>query len=110
MRAFVFCSQLARIADSKDHVFPVNDGFQALQGIIHSVSTTFPLRLTVGYPPPSCCKHLSAVCLSSASALLLARTEGPLYLSFCQFSLSPATKASLFLHSVPILPYIGKLE
>nr|3N2N_A Chain A, Anthrax toxin receptor 1 [Homo sapiens]3N2N_B Chain B, Anthrax toxin receptor 1 [Homo sapiens]3N2N_C Chain C, Anthrax toxin receptor 1 [Homo sapiens]3N2N_D Chain D, Anthrax toxin receptor 1 [Homo sapiens]3N2N_E Chain E, Anthrax toxin receptor 1 [Homo sapiens]3N2N_F Chain F, Anthrax toxin receptor 1 [Homo sapiens]6ADL_R Chain R, Anthrax toxin receptor 1 [Homo sapiens]6ADM_R Chain R, Anthrax toxin receptor 1 [Homo sapiens]6ADR_R Chain R, Anthrax toxin receptor 1 [Homo sapiens] len=30
-------TQLARIADSKDHVFPVNDGFQALQGIIHSI-------------------------------------------------------------------------
>lgn len=30
--------QLARIADSKDHVFPVNDGFEALQGIIDSVS------------------------------------------------------------------------
>lgn len=42
--AIVYCvgvkdfneTQLARIADSKDHVFPVNDGFQALQGIIHS--------------------------------------------------------------------------
>ncbi|KAK7808207.1 hypothetical protein U0070_016932, partial [Myodes glareolus] len=47
--AIVYCvgvkdfneTQLARIADSKDHVFPVNDGFQALQGIIHSVSTGF---------------------------------------------------------------------
>lgn len=44
--AIVYCvgvkdfneTQLARIADSKDHVFPVNDGFQALQGIIHSIS------------------------------------------------------------------------
>ncbi|ETE64612.1 hypothetical protein L345_09619, partial [Ophiophagus hannah] len=30
-------TQLARIADSKDHVFPVNDGFEALQGIIDSL-------------------------------------------------------------------------
>ncbi|KAG8141172.1 hypothetical protein E2320_006829 [Naja naja] len=30
-------TQLARIADSKDHVFPVNDGFEALQGIIDSI-------------------------------------------------------------------------
>ncbi|OWK10256.1 hypothetical protein Celaphus_00005448, partial [Cervus elaphus hippelaphus] len=45
--AIVYCvgvkdfneTQLARIADSKDHVFPVNDGFQALQGIIHSWKT-----------------------------------------------------------------------
>lgn len=51
--AIVYCvgvkdfneTQLARIADSKDHVFPVNDGFQALQGIIHSVSRAPPLSL-----------------------------------------------------------------
>lgn len=30
--------QLAKIADSKDHVFPVNGGFEALQGVIDSVS------------------------------------------------------------------------
>lgn len=30
-------SQLSTIADSKDHVFPVNDGFEALQGVIDSV-------------------------------------------------------------------------
>ncbi|KAG9353974.1 hypothetical protein JZ751_012098 [Albula glossodonta] len=35
-------TQLATIADSKDHVFPVNDGFEALQGIIDSeVSQAF---------------------------------------------------------------------
>lgn len=32
-----FLLQLANIADSKDHVFPVNDGFEALQGVIDSV-------------------------------------------------------------------------
>ena len=41
----LLCPQLARIADSKDHVFPVNDGFQALQGVIHSVSRALPLRM-----------------------------------------------------------------
>ena len=45
----LLCSQLARIADSKDHVFPVNDGFQALQGIIHSVSRALPLKLDIGH-------------------------------------------------------------
>uniref|UniRef100_A0AAY4AQG4 Anthrax toxin receptor 1 n=1 Tax=Denticeps clupeoides TaxID=299321 RepID=A0AAY4AQG4_9TELE len=30
-------TQLATIADSKDHVFPVNNGFQALQGVIDSI-------------------------------------------------------------------------
>ncbi|KAM6232083.1 anthrax toxin receptor 1 isoform 1-T1 [Spheniscus humboldti] len=33
-------TQLARIADSKDHVFPVNDGFEALQGIIDSAASS----------------------------------------------------------------------
>lgn len=33
----LFLPQLAKIADSKDHVFPVNDGFEALQGVIDSV-------------------------------------------------------------------------
>ncbi|CAM2108595.1 unnamed protein product [Caretta caretta] len=33
-------TQLARIADSKDHVFPVNDGFEALRGIIDSFYLT----------------------------------------------------------------------
>lgn len=32
--------QLSTIADSKDHVFPVNDGFNALQGVIDSVGET----------------------------------------------------------------------
>ncbi|XP_035989443.1 anthrax toxin receptor 2-like [Fundulus heteroclitus] len=30
--------QLAKIADSKDNVFPVKDGFHALKGIVNSVS------------------------------------------------------------------------
>uniref|UniRef100_A0AAQ4S6W6 ANTXR cell adhesion molecule 1 n=1 Tax=Gasterosteus aculeatus aculeatus TaxID=481459 RepID=A0AAQ4S6W6_GASAC len=30
-------TQLSTIADSKDHVFPVNDGFDALQGVIDSI-------------------------------------------------------------------------
>lgn len=30
--------QLADIADTKDQVFPVKDGFHALKGIVNSVS------------------------------------------------------------------------
>lgn len=37
----LFPLQLAKIADSKDHVFPVNDGFEALQGVIDSVRISF---------------------------------------------------------------------
>ena len=31
--------QLAEVADTKDQVFPVKDGFHALRGIVNSVST-----------------------------------------------------------------------
>lgn len=37
MTIFVILFQLAKIADSKDHVFPVNGGFEALQTVIDSV-------------------------------------------------------------------------
>lgn len=37
MTIFLFSLQLAKIADSKDHVFPVNGGFEALQSVIDSV-------------------------------------------------------------------------
>ena len=39
--------QLANIADSKDHVFPVNDGFEALQDVIDSVSTSDSLSASL---------------------------------------------------------------
>lgn len=42
LKAFIFFLKLERIADSKDQVFPVKGGFQALKGIINSVS--MPLR------------------------------------------------------------------
>ncbi|CAG5918857.1 unnamed protein product [Menidia menidia] len=36
--------QLAEIADTKDHVFPVKDGFHALKGIVDSVRTRTPSK------------------------------------------------------------------
>lgn len=36
---FEFSPKLERIADTKEQVFPVTGGFQALKGIINSVST-----------------------------------------------------------------------
>lgn len=41
--------QLSTIADSKDHVFPVHDGFEALQSVIDSVRrnvSLIPLKAT----------------------------------------------------------------
>lgn len=46
---FLIWSQLATIADSKDHVFPVNDGFEALQGVIDSVSGWNKIKLRHSY-------------------------------------------------------------
>lgn len=46
---FLIRSQLATIADSKDHVFPVNDGFEALQGVIDSVSEWNKIKLSYSY-------------------------------------------------------------
>lgn len=37
-QVFLFFLKLERIADSKEQVFPVKGGFQALKGIINSVS------------------------------------------------------------------------
>ena len=45
----LFPLQLAKIADSKDHVFPVNDGFEALQGIIDSVSSAHSSANSTSY-------------------------------------------------------------
>uniref|UniRef100_A0A4X1W9V8 Anthrax toxin receptor 1 n=1 Tax=Sus scrofa TaxID=9823 RepID=A0A4X1W9V8_PIG len=46
--------ELARIADSKDHVFPVNDGFQALQGIIHSILKKSCIEILAAEPSTIC--------------------------------------------------------
>uniref|UniRef100_A0A3Q4MXM3 VWFA domain-containing protein n=1 Tax=Neolamprologus brichardi TaxID=32507 RepID=A0A3Q4MXM3_NEOBR len=56
---------LAEIADTKDHVFPVKDGFHALKGIINSVSLPdVSFFCTFKIPPPSS----SAVCLHSTES------------------------------------------
>ncbi|XP_062816923.1 anthrax toxin receptor 1 isoform X2 [Anolis carolinensis] len=47
-------TQLARIADSKDHVFPVNDGFEALQGIIDSILKKSCIEILAAEPSRIC--------------------------------------------------------
>ncbi|XP_009945062.1 PREDICTED: anthrax toxin receptor 1-like, partial [Leptosomus discolor] len=47
-------TQLARIADSKDHVFPVNDGFEALQGIIDSILKKSCIEILAAEPSSIC--------------------------------------------------------
>ncbi|NXE69379.1 ANTR1 protein, partial [Calcarius ornatus] len=47
-------TQLARIADSRDHVFPVNDGFEALQGIIDSILKKSCIEILAAEPSSIC--------------------------------------------------------
>uniref|UniRef100_A0A4W3HWS2 ANTXR cell adhesion molecule 1 n=1 Tax=Callorhinchus milii TaxID=7868 RepID=A0A4W3HWS2_CALMI len=47
-------TQLARIADSKDHVFPVNDGFEALQDIIDSILKKSCIEILAAEPSSIC--------------------------------------------------------
>ncbi|CAM4714009.1 unnamed protein product [Leuciscus chuanchicus] len=47
-------TQLAKIADSKDHVFPVNDGFEALQGIIDSILKKSCIEILAAEPSSIC--------------------------------------------------------
>ncbi|XP_030593971.1 anthrax toxin receptor 1 isoform X2 [Archocentrus centrarchus] len=47
-------TQLANIADSKDHVFPVNDGFEALQGVIDSILRKSCIEILAAEPSSIC--------------------------------------------------------
>ncbi|XP_035247215.1 anthrax toxin receptor 1-like [Anguilla anguilla] len=63
--AIVYCvgvkdfneTQLATIADSKDHVFPVNDGFEALQGIIGSILKRSCIEILAVEPSSICARE-----------------------------------------------------
>ncbi|XP_076846382.1 anthrax toxin receptor 1 [Brachyhypopomus gauderio] len=60
--ASVFCvgvkdfneTQLAKIADSKDHVFPVNDGFEALHSVIDSILRRSCIEILAAEPSSIC--------------------------------------------------------
>lgn len=58
---FCVLYQLVDIADTKDQVFPVKDGFHALKGIINSVS-------------PLCCCLYECVCVFVFEILLITFT------------------------------------
>uniref|UniRef100_A0A3B1IJS6 Anthrax toxin receptor 1 n=1 Tax=Astyanax mexicanus TaxID=7994 RepID=A0A3B1IJS6_ASTMX len=47
-------TQLATIADSKEHVFPVNDGFEALQGVIDSILKRSCIEILAVEPSTIC--------------------------------------------------------
>ncbi|KAI4872028.1 hypothetical protein NFI96_004939 [Prochilodus magdalenae] len=47
-------TQLANIADSKDHVFPVNGGFEALQSVIDSILRRSCIEILAAEPSSIC--------------------------------------------------------
>ncbi|KAL3041784.1 hypothetical protein OYC64_019877 [Pagothenia borchgrevinki] len=47
-------TQLSTIADSKDHVFPVNDGFEALHGVIDSILKRSCIEILAVEPSSIC--------------------------------------------------------
>ena len=107
----LLCSQLARIADSKDHVFPVNDGFQALQGIIHSVSSS--ASSGTEYSGPSA-PWSAAPCPRRPSlrlVFLVLETHAFVCLCICGVPTSPSCLSHGFLFFCgSSSPYSGKLK
>uniref|UniRef100_A0A671WB41 Anthrax toxin receptor 1 n=1 Tax=Sparus aurata TaxID=8175 RepID=A0A671WB41_SPAAU len=73
-------TQLSTIADSKDHVFPVNDGFQALQGVIDSVRKSCIEILAV--EPSSICEGESFQVVVKGNGFLHARDVQKVLCSF----------------------------
>uniref|UniRef100_A0A8C6SAP7 Anthrax toxin receptor 1 n=1 Tax=Neogobius melanostomus TaxID=47308 RepID=A0A8C6SAP7_9GOBI len=54
-------TQLAKIADSQDHVFPVNDGFAALHGVIDSILKKSCIEILAAEPSSICAGELFEV-------------------------------------------------
>uniref|UniRef100_A0A667X561 Anthrax toxin receptor 1 n=1 Tax=Myripristis murdjan TaxID=586833 RepID=A0A667X561_9TELE len=74
-------TQLSTIADSKDHVFPVNDGFQALQGVIDSILKRSCIEI-LDVEPSSICEGESFQVLVKGNGFLHARDVQKVLCSF----------------------------
>uniref|UniRef100_A0AAX7VL68 VWFA domain-containing protein n=1 Tax=Astatotilapia calliptera TaxID=8154 RepID=A0AAX7VL68_ASTCA len=74
-------TQLANIADSKDHVFPVNDGFEALQGVIDSILKKSCIEILAA-EPSSICAGESFQVVVRGSGFLHARNVDKVLCSF----------------------------
>ncbi|XP_062410765.1 anthrax toxin receptor 1-like [Sardina pilchardus] len=74
-------TQLATIADSKDHVFPVNDGFQALQGVIDSILKRSCIEILAVEPSNICAGEVFQVVVSG-NGFLHARNVEQILCSF----------------------------
>lgn len=74
-------TQLSTIADSKDHVFPVNDGFQALQGVINSILKRSCIEI-LAVEPSSICEGESFQVIVKGNGFLHARDVQKVLCSF----------------------------
>ncbi|XP_059401252.1 anthrax toxin receptor 1 isoform X2 [Carassius carassius] len=74
-------TQLATIADSKDHVFPVNDGFEALQGVIDSILKRSCIEI-LAVEPSSICAGESFEVVVRGNGFLHARDVNRILCSF----------------------------
>uniref|UniRef100_A0A8C4GKJ0 Anthrax toxin receptor 1 n=1 Tax=Dicentrarchus labrax TaxID=13489 RepID=A0A8C4GKJ0_DICLA len=74
-------TQLSTIADSKDHVFPVNDGFEALQGVIDSILKRSCIEI-LAVEPSSICEGESFQVVVKGNGFLHARDVQKVLCSF----------------------------
>ncbi|XP_075901033.1 anthrax toxin receptor 1-like [Nelusetta ayraudi] len=74
-------TQLSTIADSKEHVFPVNDGFEALQGIIDSILRRSCIEI-LAVEPSSICEGESFQVVVRGNGFLHARDVQNVLCSF----------------------------
>ncbi|XP_076019984.1 anthrax toxin receptor 1 [Genypterus blacodes] len=74
-------TQLATIADGKDHVFPVNDGFEALQGVIDSILKRSCIEI-LAVEPSSICEGESFQVVVKGNGFLHARNVQEVLCSF----------------------------
>uniref|UniRef100_A0A8B9KJY6 Anthrax toxin receptor 1 n=1 Tax=Astyanax mexicanus TaxID=7994 RepID=A0A8B9KJY6_ASTMX len=95
--------ELAKIADSKDHVFPVNDGFEALQSIIDSILRRSCIEILAA-EPSSICAGESFQVVVRGNGFLHARNVDKVLCSFrindtltrSHVGVSFATKTSIY--------------
>ncbi|XP_031133666.1 anthrax toxin receptor 1 [Sander lucioperca] len=74
-------TQLSTIADSTDHVFPVNDGFEALQGVIDSILKRSCIEI-LAVEPSSICEGESFQVVIKGNGFLHARDVEKVLCSF----------------------------
>ncbi|KAE8618754.1 hypothetical protein XENTR_v10009484 [Xenopus tropicalis] len=95
-------TQLARIADSKDHVFPVNGGFEALQDIIGSILKMSCIEILAA-EPSSICAGESFQVVVRGNGFRYARNVDRVLCSFKINETSPLNKKPLVVEDTYLL-------